>query len=68
LFVNFFPVATIFDHDAVGNAQGGDRVKKLWYRICLMVVLVLSLTGCSAIRGVGNGLFNSFKGFNIHFP
>ncbi len=43
-------------------------LKKLWYRICLTVVLGLSLTGCGAIRGVGNGLLNGFKGFNIHFP
>jgi hypothetical protein len=43
-------------------------LKKLWYRAGLAVVLVLSLSGCGAIRGIGNALTNSFKGFSIHFP
>jgi len=43
-------------------------LKKLWYRACVTALLVLSLSGCGAIRSVGNGLFHSFKGFNIHFP
>jgi hypothetical protein len=43
-------------------------LKKLWYRVCLSVVFVLSLSGCGAIRGIGNALTNSFKGFSIHIP
>jgi uncharacterized protein YceK len=43
-------------------------VKKLEYRILTMIIIVLSTSGCGAIRSVGNALSNSFKGFNIHFP
>jgi uncharacterized protein YceK len=43
-------------------------LSKLWFRLCLSVMFVLSLSGCSAIRGIGNALTNSFKGFSIHFP
>jgi predicted small secreted protein len=43
-------------------------LKKLWYRACVMAVLVFSLSGCSAIRGIGNALTHGFKGFSIHFP
>ncbi len=43
-------------------------LKKLGYRIYLAVILAFSVSGCSAIRDVGNALTNSFKGFSIHFP
>ncbi len=43
-------------------------LRKLGYRIYLAVVLAFTLSGCGAIRGVGNALGTSFKGFNIHFP
>jgi hypothetical protein len=34
----------------------------------LIVILMISLSGCDAIRGIGNALTNGFKGFSIHFP
>ncbi len=43
-------------------------VKKLSGRIYLWVILSIGLSGCSAIRGVGNALANSFRGFHISFP
>ncbi len=43
-------------------------IKKLIQRLWLGVFMLVTLTGCSAIRGIGDGLMNSFKGFNIHFP
>jgi predicted small secreted protein len=43
-------------------------LRKLSCRIYLAVILALSLSGCGAIRGVGNALANSFKGFSISFP
>jgi len=43
-------------------------LRKLSIRIYLAVVLAISLSGCSAIRGIGHALTNSFKGFQIHFP
>ncbi|MFZ0533253.1 MAG: hypothetical protein WAM09_08735 [Anaerolineales bacterium] len=43
-------------------------LRKLKYRIFLTMLLLFSLSGCSAIRGVGEALTNSFKGFSIHFP
>ncbi len=43
-------------------------LKKLWYRACVAAMFVLSLSGCSAIRGIGNALTNGVKGFSIHFP
>jgi hypothetical protein len=43
-------------------------LRKLWYRVCLAVFLVLSLSGCSAIREVGSALANGLKGFSIHIP
>ena len=43
-------------------------VKKLWYRLCMTLVLALSLTGCNIIQDLGNTLANSFKGISIHFP
>jgi hypothetical protein len=43
-------------------------LKKLWYRACLSLVLALSLSGCSALRGIGDALTNGIKGFTIHFP
>lgn len=43
-------------------------IRKLSCRLYLMVMLALSISGCGAIRGVGDALANSFKGFNIHFP
>jgi hypothetical protein len=43
-------------------------LRKLWYRVCLTVLLVFSLSGCSAIRDVGRALTHGFKGFSIHFP
>jgi hypothetical protein len=43
-------------------------LKKMWYLACVMAMLVVSLSGCSAIRGIGNALTNGFKGFSIHFP
>lgn len=42
--------------------------KELSRRLYLAVILAFSLSGCGAIRGVGNALANSFKGFSIHFP
>ncbi len=42
--------------------------KKIGYRIYLAFVLAVSLAGCSAIRGVGDALGNSFKGFSIQLP
>ena len=42
--------------------------KKLWFRICLAILSLLSLTGCNIIGDVGNALTNSLKGFSIHFP
>ena len=68
MFVNFVPNCGKFDYDIKKSTQGGTMLKKLWYRLCLAVVMVLSLSGCSAIRGIGDGLINSFKGFQIHFP
>jgi predicted small secreted protein len=43
-------------------------LRKLSCRLYLAVILAFSLSGCSAVRGIGNALTNSFKGFNIHFP
>jgi hypothetical protein len=43
-------------------------LKKLEYKILTTIILALSVSGCSAIRGIGKALTNSFKGFNIHFP
>jgi hypothetical protein len=43
-------------------------LKKLIKRVSLGLFLVLSLSGCSAVRGIGDALLNSFKGFTIHFP
>lgn len=42
--------------------------RKVIYRIYLAVILAFTLSGCGAIRGVGNAIANSFKGFQIHFP
>jgi hypothetical protein len=50
------------------RAKGGDMLRKLSYRIYLAVIAAFSLSGCGAIRSVGNALTNSIKGFNIHFP
>jgi predicted small secreted protein len=47
--------------------QGGYMFKKLWYRACVMVLVGLSLSGCGAVRGIGDALINGFKGFSIHF-
>jgi hypothetical protein len=43
-------------------------MKKLWYRLCLNIFLAASLSGCSAVRGIGDTLFRGFQGINIHFP
>ncbi len=43
-------------------------LNKLSYRIYLILVLAFSLSSCSALRGIGNAVANSFKGFTIHFP
>ncbi len=43
-------------------------LNKLTSRIYWTVILAISLSGCGAIRGVGNALSNSFKGFHISFP
>ncbi len=43
-------------------------LSKLSIRVYVAIVLALSLSGCSAIRGVGNALANSLKGFHISFP
>ena len=43
-------------------------MRKLCTRLYLAVFLAISLSGCSAIRGVGNAIANSIKGFQIHFP
>ena len=42
--------------------------RKLSIRIYLAIVLAFSLSGCSAIRSIGDAVANSFKGFQIHFP
>jgi len=52
----------------VNPDQGGCILRKLWYRVCLTAFLVLSLSGCSAIRDIGHALTNGLKGFSIHFP
>lgn len=43
-------------------------VRRIIYRAYLAVILAFTLSGCGAIRGVGNAIANSFKGFQIHFP
>jgi predicted small secreted protein len=48
--------------------SGGDMLKKLYHRVYWVAFLALTLSGCSSIRGFGNALTNSFKGFSIHFP
>jgi hypothetical protein len=68
MFVNSFLVGIKFDYEAFNRVQGGEMLKKLWYRACVMVVLVFSLSGCGAIRGIGNALTNGFRGISIHFP
>lgn len=47
---------------------GGAMLRKLSHRIYLLVFLSLTLSGCSAIRGIGDALTNGIKGFSIHFP
>ncbi len=43
-------------------------LKKLWFKLCLTIFLALTLSGCGAIRSVGNAISNSFSGFKIQFP
>lgn len=43
-------------------------MKKMYFQACLGIFFALSLSGCSAVRGIGDALANSFKGFTIHFP
>jgi hypothetical protein len=43
-------------------------LKNLSARIYLWIILGLSLSGCSAVRGIGDALLNSFKGFSVSFP
>ncbi len=43
-------------------------LRRLSIRVYLAVVLAISLSGCSAIRSVGDALANSIRGFSIHFP
>jgi hypothetical protein len=52
----------------VVSKSGGDMLRKLYYRICLLAFLALSVSGCGAIRGIGDALTNGIKGFSIHFP
>ncbi|GEM_PF-1403156 len=42
--------------------------KKLIKRVSLGLFLVLSLSGCSVIKGIGDALANGIKGISIHFP
>jgi uncharacterized protein YceK len=43
-------------------------VRKLKRNVYLVIILTLSLSGCSAIQNIGKALTSSFKGFSIHFP
>jgi predicted small secreted protein len=43
-------------------------VRKLIYRINLALILAISLSGCGAIRGVGDALTRGLRGFSIRFP
>jgi hypothetical protein len=63
--VIFNPLIFKYDRD---NQTGGDMLKKLYHRVYWFAFLALMLSGCSSIRGFGNALTNSFKGFSIHFP
>ena len=43
-------------------------VKKLKQNFYLIILFMLSISGCSAIQGIGKALTSGFKGFSIHFP
>jgi hypothetical protein len=42
-------------------------LKKLINRVTVGLFMVLALSGCSAVRGIGDALINSFKGFSVPF-
>jgi hypothetical protein len=43
-------------------------VKKLKLNVYLIILFMLSISGCSAIQDIGKALTSGFKGFSIHFP
>ncbi len=48
--------------------RGGEMVRKIVLRFYIAVVLAFTLSGCSAIRSVGDAIANSLSSFKISFP
>ena len=43
-------------------------IKKIKQNVFLIILFMLSISGCSAIQDIGKALTSGFKGFSIHFP